>query len=79
MRITKQQLRQIIRESFHSGFDGPAFYAQKARMLERAIDILRNVEELDRSAPAGEDEDLSALISDLEGYLDAVQAMVDYS
>lgn len=48
-------------------------------MLERAIEILQAVEELDRSAPAGEDEDLSALISDLEGYLDAVQAMVDYS
>lgn len=79
MKITKQQLRQIIRESFHSDLDGPAFYAKKAMMLERAIEMLQAVEELDRSAPAGEDEDLSVIISDLEGYLGAVQAMINYS
>lgn len=79
MKITKQQLRQIVRESFRSDLDGPSFYARKLMLLEGAIDLLRDAEELDRSAPAGEDEDLSIIISDLEGYYSAVQAMANYS
>lgn len=88
MKITKRQLRQIIRESFDDGYPsmgavpptgrsltGRSFYKYKYELLQGALDYLDRAIELESMSAAGEDPDLDALRDELDGYMSAVAAM----
>jgi hypothetical protein len=87
MKITESQLRKIVREEASrlvetspyarsASPSGGFSYAVKLRMLEDAHAALLDVAEYDaREGDIGEDPELDALIRDLEGYMEAVEAL----
>jgi len=87
MRITKRQLRRIIREEYDEygmggvpptgqHLSGRSFYRRKIEMLQQALDYLDQAIELESYSAVGEDPDLDALRDDLDAYMSAVRAML---
>ncbi len=82
-RLTSSRLRQIIQEERarlaprrRTLREGKFSYSTKLRMLEDALMALQDVAQYEaRESDIGQDPDLDALIRDLEGYMESVQAM----
>ena len=76
MRVTKRQLRRIVKEE-RRRLLREFSYSEKLELLHPALEALTAVQKYEAMhSQIGEDPDLNALIDHLEGYMDAVQAMV---
>ena len=81
MKITKRQLRTIIKEErtrilSENMHDAQGFYEKKLKLLDTALSALEAAKAHERTSAMGEDPDLNELISMVIGYIDAVGSMV---
>lgn len=81
MKITKRQLRRIIKEErtrILSGnmHDAQGFYEKKLTILNTALSALEAAKDHERTSAMGEDPDLNQLVNMVIGYIDAVGSMV---
>ena len=80
MKITKSQLRRIIKEEaarLNEAYGGFS-YARKLNLIRAARKSLQSAQELESASAMGSDPDLDELVDMVIGYEDAVQAMLDY-
>ena len=81
MKITKRQLRRIIKEEKSSLLnenmhDAQGFYEKKLKLLNTALTALEAAKAHERTSAMGEDPDLNELVNMVIGYIDAVYSMV---
>lgn len=76
MKITEAQIKKIVNRVLSEQVEGPSHYAWKSDKLAEALSILHEVQDAEERAPGGESEMLQGIIDELEGVLDAVNAMV---
>ena len=81
MKITKRQLRTIIKEErsrilSENMHDAQGFYEKKLAILNKALSALEAAKAHERTSAMGEDPDLNELVSMVIGYIDAVGSMV---
>ena len=80
MKITKRQLRRIIKEEkarLNEAFGGFS-YARKLNLIRAARKALQSAQELESTSAMGEDPELDELVDMVIGYEDAVKAMLDF-
>ena len=81
MKITKRQLRTIIKEERsrilnENMHDAQGFYEKKLKLLDTALSALEAAKAHERTSAIGEDPDLNQLVDMVIGYIDAVGSMV---
>ena len=81
MKITKRQLRRIIKEErsrvlSENMHDAQAFYEKKLTILNTALSALEAAKEHERMSAMGEDPDLNQIVDMVNNYIGAVGSMV---
>lgn len=79
MKITKNQLRRIIKEERNKLLKENYSYKPKADALKSAIAVLQSAAEYERrNSDVGEDEFLEEIITDLQNYLSSVLSLLNW-